>query len=104
MMRLAADKRSMGNPGARTSSSWMPVVNQPPADQLRAAADVLNNGRKVAILVGQGALNARAEVTEVADLLGAPVAKALLGKAVLADDSPFTTGGMAISEQRRLLG
>jgi pyruvate dehydrogenase (quinone) len=94
MMPLAADKRSMGNPGARTSSSWTPVVNQPPADQLRAAADILNNGRKVAILVGQGALNARAEVTEVADLLGAPVAKALLGKAVLADDSPFTTGGI----------
>ena len=45
MMRLAADKRSMGNPGARTSSSWMPVNNQPPADQLRAAADVLNSGR-----------------------------------------------------------
>ena len=94
MMRLAADKRSMGNPGARTSSSWMPVVNQPQADQLRAAADVLNSGRKVAILVGQGALNAREEVTQVADLLGAPVAKALLGKAVLADDSPFTTGGI----------
>jgi pyruvate dehydrogenase (quinone) len=94
MMRLAADKRSMGNPGARTSSSWMTVVNQPPADQLRAAADVLNSGRKVAILVGQGALNARAEVTQVADLLGAPVAKSLLGKAVLADDSPFTTGGI----------
>jgi pyruvate dehydrogenase (quinone) len=94
MMRLAADKRSMGNPGARTSSSWMPVVNQPPADQLRAAADVLNSGRKVAILVGQGALNAREEVAEVADLLGAPVAKALLGKAVMADDSPFTTGGI----------
>jgi pyruvate dehydrogenase (quinone) len=94
MMRLTADKRSRGNRGARTSSSWMPVVNQPPADQLRVAADVLNSGRKVAILVGQGALNAREEVTEVADLLGAPVAKALLGKAVLADDSPLTTGGI----------
>ena len=94
MMRLAADKRSMGNPGARTSSSWIPVVNLPPADQLRAAAEVLNSGQRVAILVGQGALNARAEVTEVADILGAPVAKALLGKAVLADDSPFTTGGI----------
>src|SRR5580693_6718885 len=94
MMRLAADKRSIGNPGARTSSSWMPAVNQPPADELRAAAEVLNSGRKVAILVGQGALNARAEVTEVADLIGAPVAKALLGKAVLADDSPLTTGGI----------
>jgi pyruvate dehydrogenase (quinone) len=94
MMRLAADKRSMGNPGARTSSSWMPVINQPTADQLRAAADVLNSGRRVAILVGQGALAARPEVTQVANLLGAPVAKALLGKAVLADDSPLTTGGV----------
>jgi pyruvate dehydrogenase (quinone) len=94
MMRLGADKRSMGNPGARTSSSWVPVINQPQVDQLRAAANVLNSGRKVAILVGQGALNAREEVTLVADLLGAPVAKALLGKAVLADDSPFTTGGI----------
>ena len=94
MMRLAADKRSMGNPGARASSSWMPVVSQPSAVQLRVAAEVLNRGQRVAILVGQGALNARAEVTQVADLLGAPVAKALLGKAVLADDSPFTTGGI----------
>jgi pyruvate dehydrogenase (quinone) len=72
MMRLAADKRSMGNPGALTSSSWMPVVNQPSADRLGAAADVLNSGPKVAFLVGQGALNARTEVTQVADLLGAP--------------------------------
>jgi pyruvate dehydrogenase (quinone) len=41
----------------------------------------------------RGALNARVEATLIADLLGAPVAKALLGKAVLADDLPFTTGG-----------
>jgi pyruvate dehydrogenase (quinone) len=94
MMKLSADKRSMGNPGARSSSSWMPAITQPPLDQLRAAADVLNSGRKVAILVGQGALNAREEVTQIADLLGAPVAKALLGKAVLPDDSPVTTGGI----------
>jgi pyruvate dehydrogenase (quinone)/pyruvate decarboxylase len=94
MMRLPADKRSMGNPGARTSSSWMPVINQPPSDQLHVAADVLNGGRRIAILVGQGALNARAEITEVADMLGAPVAKALLGKAVLPDESPITTGGI----------
>jgi pyruvate dehydrogenase (quinone)/pyruvate decarboxylase len=61
---------------------------------LRAAADILNAGSRVAILVGQGALPARDEVTRLADLLAAPVAKALLGKAVLADDSPFTTGGI----------
>ena len=57
-------------------------------EQLRAAADVLNAGTRVAVLVGQGALAARAEVTALADRLGAPVAKALLGKAVLADDQP----------------
>jgi pyruvate dehydrogenase (quinone) len=94
MMKLAADKRSMGNPGARTSSSWTRMITQPPIDQLRAAADILNSGRKVAILAGQGALNARGEVTQIAECLGAPVAKALLGKAVLPDDSPFTTGGI----------
>jgi pyruvate dehydrogenase (quinone) len=94
MMKLSADKRSMGNPGARSSSSWTPTASQPPLDQLRMAADVLNSGKRVAILVGQGASNAREEVTQVADLLGAPVAKALLGKAVLADNSPYTTGGI----------
>jgi pyruvate dehydrogenase (quinone)/pyruvate decarboxylase len=84
----------MRNPGARTSSSWTPPLSAPPLDQLRAAADLLNSGARVAILAGQGALAARAEVTRVADLLSAPVAKALLGKAVLPDDSPFTTGGI----------
>ena len=92
--KLSGDKRSMRNPGARTSSSWSPVLSTPPADQLQAAASVLNAGKRVAVLVGQGALPAREEVTGLADLLGAPVAKALLGKAVLPDDSPFTTGGI----------
>jgi pyruvate dehydrogenase (quinone) len=94
MMKRSADKRSMRNPGARSSSSWSPPLGAPPADQLRAAADVLNAGSRVAVMVGQGALPARDEVTRLADLLGAPVAKALLGKAVLADDSPYTTGGI----------
>jgi pyruvate dehydrogenase (quinone) len=59
MMRLRGQELD-GNPSARTSSWWMPVVDQPPADQLRVAADVLNSGRKVAILVRQGGLNAPA--------------------------------------------
>ena len=62
MMKLSADKRSKGNPGARTSSSWLPVAARRRAEQLRAAADLLNSGRRVAILAGQGALNARDEV------------------------------------------
>ena len=93
-MKLAADRRSKGNPGARTSSAWTPLTASPADEELRAAADLLNDGQRVAILVGQGALAARAEVTQLADTLGAPVAKALLGKAVLPDDSPFTTGGI----------
>jgi pyruvate dehydrogenase (quinone) len=60
------------------------------------AADILNAGEKVAILVGQGARGARSEVLEVADLLGAGVAKALLGKDVLSDELPFVTGSIGL--------
>jgi len=64
----------------------------PYATDLQRAADVLNAGEKVAILVGAGALGASEEVTEVADKLAAGVAKALLGKAVLPDDLGWVTG------------
>lgn len=94
MMKLSADKRSMRNPGTRSSSSWSPPLSAPPTDQLKAAAAVLNAGSRVAVLAGQGALSARDEVTQLADVLATPVAKALLGKAVLPDDSSFTTGGI----------
>jgi pyruvate dehydrogenase (quinone) len=94
MMKRSADKRSPRNPGVRSSSSWTPPLPAPPADQLRAMATVLNAGSRVAVLAGQGALAAREEVTQLADLLAAPVAKSLLGRAVLSDDSPFTTGGI----------
>ena len=93
-MKLAADTPSMENHGVRTSRSWSPVAAAPRADDLRAAADLLNGGRRVAILAGQGALTSRAEVEHAADLLAAPVARALLGRAVLPDDSPFSTGGI----------
>jgi pyruvate dehydrogenase (quinone) len=68
----------------------------PPDDELRRAAELLNAGERVAILIGQGALHAAAEVTEVAELLGAGVAKALLGKAALPDDLPFVTGAIGL--------
>jgi pyruvate dehydrogenase (quinone) len=64
----------------------------PMEEDLRRAADVLNAGKKVAILIGAGAMHAGQEVTEVADLLGCGVAKALLGKAALSDELPFVTG------------
>ncbi|HEV7197067.1 MAG TPA: thiamine pyrophosphate-requiring protein, partial [Pedococcus sp.] len=68
----------------------------PTSSDLERAADVLNAGSKVAILVGQGARAAAAEVTEVAELLGAGVAKALLGKDVLSDELPWVTGSIGL--------
>ena len=65
-------------------------------EDLQRAADVLNDGHKVAILVGAGALHATDEVIEVANRLGAGVAKALLGKAALPDDVPWVTGSIGL--------
>jgi pyruvate dehydrogenase (quinone)/pyruvate oxidase len=65
------------------------------ADLVRAAT-LLNSGRRVAILAGRGALGASAELESVAELLGAPIIKALLGKGAVPDDSPFTTGGIGL--------
>ncbi|MEJ7875543.1 MAG: thiamine pyrophosphate-requiring protein [Solirubrobacterales bacterium] len=68
----------------------------PAEPALREAADILNAGERVAILVGQGALEATDEVIEVAELLGAGVAKALLGKAAMPDDLPYVTGSIGL--------
>lgn len=68
----------------------------PAAGDIERAAEVLNAGKKVAILVGQGARAAAAEVRHVADLLGAGVAKALLGKDVLSDELPYVTGSIGL--------
>src|SRR4051812_16922000 len=77
---------------------WPAVV---PDDQgLVAAAEVLNSGSKVAMLIGQGARGAVEEVTQIADLLGAGVAKALLGKDVLSDELPFVTGSIGLLGSR----
>jgi len=65
-------------------------------DGIARAAEILNAGRKVAILAGQGARGARAELQEAADLLGAGVAKALLGKDVLSDELPYVTGSIGL--------
>jgi pyruvate dehydrogenase (quinone) len=93
-MKLAADVPSMENHGVRTSTSWSPVTAAPRDEEVRAAADLLNSGNKVAILAGQGALSAQKELETIADILGAPVARAFLGRSVLPDDSPFSTGGI----------
>lgn len=68
----------------------------PDDDAVRRAADILNAGSKVAMLVGAGARGAHAELAEVADLLGAGAAKALLGKDVLSDELPWVTGSIGL--------
>jgi pyruvate dehydrogenase (quinone)/pyruvate decarboxylase len=93
-MKLAADKASTENHGLRTLDGLKFAHPVPDAARLQQAAALINDGTKVAILVGQGGLAARDEVTQLAMKLNAPVAKALLGKAVLPDDSPYTTGGI----------
>ncbi|MFI2028484.1 thiamine pyrophosphate-requiring protein [Streptomyces buecherae] len=80
-------------PSSLGVSSYAPV----PGDaELDRAAEVLNAGEKVAILVGQGARGARAEVEQVTEALGAGVAKALLGKDALPDDLPYATGAIGL--------
>jgi pyruvate dehydrogenase (quinone) len=72
-----------------------PAVRPRDAD-LQNAATVLNAGKKVAILAGIGARGARTEVEQVAGVLGAPIVKSLMGKMVVPDDSPYTTGGLGL--------
>jgi pyruvate dehydrogenase (quinone) len=79
-----------------SSAGYKPPRVLPSDEDLNRAAEVLNAGKRVAMLVGQGALHAGEEVAEVADTLGAGVAKALLGKAVLPDSEPYVTGAIGL--------
>ena len=93
---LSEDKPSQKKVAEHTSTSWTPPIVVPREDDLRIAAFLLSEAQRPALLVGQGALGARREIEAVAERLGAPVIKALLGKAVLPDDSPLTTGGLGL--------
>jgi pyruvate dehydrogenase (quinone) len=79
-----------------TSPGWEPPRVVPPDAALDRAAEVLNAGEKVAMLIGAGAIGAEAEVEQAADLLGCGVAKALNGKAALSDELPFVTGSIGL--------
>jgi pyruvate dehydrogenase (quinone) len=115
-MRIARDRRCVTCIVLPHDLQDMPAVDAPPRehgtvhsgightararvpddDELKRAADVLNAGQKVAMLVGAGALNATDEVIEVAQLLGAGIAKALLGKAAVPDELPYVTGAIGL--------
>jgi pyruvate dehydrogenase (quinone) len=79
-----------------SSAGWERPEVVPTPEQLRRAADILNAGERVAMLIGAGTLGAQEEVTAVADALGAGVAKALLGKAALPDELPWVTGSIGL--------
>ena len=95
-MPASATPRSPRNLPRHVSDLMAESAHMPTEDQLERAAAILNEGRKVCILAGRGALGAAAELGAVAERLGAPVAKALLGKGALPDDSPYCTGGVGL--------
>ncbi|RQS14240.1 thiamine pyrophosphate-requiring protein [Burkholderia sp. Bp8991] len=90
----APPKRAHGT--VHSGIGYTPPKVVPYPDDLQRAADVLNAGKRVAMLVGAGALRATDEVIAVADRLGAGAAKALLGKAALPDDLPWVTGAIGL--------
>ncbi len=93
---VGEEPRSMPNIPGHSGDLFEPQTSVPPADLLRQAADLINAGTKVTILAGRGALDAREEVLALAKKVAGPVAKPLLGKAVVPDDSPYTTGGVGL--------
>ena len=88
--------RSPGNIKKHSADVFAAAHPLPPQATLERAAALINEGSKVAILAGRGCLDARPEILEVAEKLGAPIIKPLLGKAVVPDDSEYTTGGIGL--------
>lgn len=90
------EKGSMHNVLHHTSDVFAWSAGIPEEQQLRRAADVLDAASRPAILAGRGALGAGEQVLQIAEALGAPIAKALLGKAAVRDDHPYTTGSIGL--------
>lgn len=89
-------QRSNANVKNHSGEWYAHTSAHPTAARLKEAASVINGGSKVAILVGRGALECRDEVQQLAEIAAGPVVKALLGKGVLPDRSPYTTGGIGL--------
>lgn len=94
--KVSKDVRSKRNLKEPINLTWASYGGQPCEDDLRKAAEVLNAGKKIAILAGRGAIGCGDELAAVAEKLGAPVIKALLGKAALPDNSPYSAGGIGL--------
>lgn len=88
--------RSKKNIAGHTSAHYLPPLVVPAHTELERAAELLHGKRKIVILAGGGARGAGAEIEQLAEKLGAPVVKPMLGKDVIPDESPYTTGGVGI--------
>jgi pyruvate dehydrogenase (quinone) len=88
--------RSDANLDGHSADLFVAERSVPPQALLQQAADLINAGTRVVILAGRGCLGARTEVLELADRVAGPIVKPLLGKGVVPDDSPFTTGGIGL--------
>jgi pyruvate dehydrogenase (quinone) len=89
-------ERSSANIPKHSSDTYTGAHAVPPEASLHAAAELINKGSRVAILAGRGCLNAREEVLDLAKAVAGPIIKPLLGKAVVPDKSPYTTGGIGL--------
>jgi pyruvate dehydrogenase (quinone) len=89
-------QRSKMNIAKHSGDVYAEAFPLPPQSILKKAAEIINAGSKVVILAGRGALTARDEVLQLAEKAGAPIIKPLLGKGVVPDDNPYTTGGIGL--------
>jgi len=94
--KAAKKGRSKRNIPHHTSDVMSYSARMPHENDLRKAADILNHGKKVAILCGRGAIGAAKELEQVAEMLAAPIVKALLGKGAVPDSSPYTTNTIGL--------
>ena len=95
-MEVKSRQRSKRNIPHHTSHAEAGGAMLADSVDLEKAAQILNDGKKVAILAGRGALQATAELEQVTEVLGAPIVKALLGRAAVPDDSAYTTGTIGL--------
>ncbi len=93
---LEQDERSEKNIEGHTSHVWSPPIVVPRQVEIAQAAQLLNAGKKTVILAGRGASGSGELLEAAAERLAAPIVKPLLGKAVVPDDSPYTTGGIGL--------
>src|SRR5438270_10362070 len=97
MQEMPVDEmRSKRNRPHHVSDIWAESAHIPTDAAIRKAAELLNQRKKPVIIAGRGAVGARKELEEIAEILGAPIVKPILGKACVPDDSPYTTGGVGL--------